>query len=365
VNHKFSPRLSTSSGFVWNHLFYDMNLKSTIDDVPATYQTFVDEKGNSQHLQAFSQAQLGLSNDLKVNAGLHLEYFLLNKNVSLEPRLGLNWNLHPRHMLSFGYGLHSQLENIRYYLAERNTDHGLVMPNKNLDFTHAHHFILGYDVQLSRNTRLKIEPYYQYLYDVPVRPGGSFSFINLKDERYFNDPLVNEGTGTNLGIDFTLEKFLSNRFYYLLTTSIFDSKYTGGDGIERNSRYNRNLVVNALFGKEFTLKRNNILGLNLRLTYMGGERISPVLRHASLAARRVIYDETRAFEETLNASKYLDITLTYRLNHRNVAHTFALQIKNCLSSANDYGYIYSYKDQNLKRDKMVIVLPSISYKAEF
>jgi hypothetical protein len=365
VNHKFSPRVSTSSGVVWNHLFYNMDLRSTVDDVPETYQTFVDESGNSQHLQAFTQTQIGLSRNLKANAGLHLEYFLLNKNVSLEPRLGLSWTPHPRHMFSLGYGLHSQMENIRYYLAKRETGIGMEQPNKNLDFTRAHHLILGYDVQLTRNTRIKIEPYYQSLYNVPVRAGDSFSFINLKDERYFNDPLVNEGTGTNVGIDFTLEKFLSNQYYYLFTASVFDSKYTGGDGVERDSRYNRNVVVNALFGKEFTVKRNNILGVNFRLTYMGGERISPVLRDASLAAKRTIYDETRAFEDQLEASNYLDVTLTYRLNHKNIAHTFALQIKNCLSSANDYGYIYSYKEQDLKQDKNVIVLPSISYKVEF
>jgi hypothetical protein len=342
-----------------------MKLKSTVDDVPKTYQTIVDEKGNSRHLQAFTQAQIGFSDHLKANAGLHLEYFLLNKNTSLEPRLGLNWNINEHHMLSFGYGLHSQLENIRYYLARRQDGRGIERPNQKLGFTHAQHFVFGYDFQISHNTRLKIEPYYQYLYDVPVRPNDSFSFSNLKDERYFNDPLVNEGTGTNLGIDFTLEKFLSNQFYYLFTASLFDSKYRGGDGIERNSRYNRNIVVNALFGREFILKRNNILGVNFRFTYMGGERISPVLRSTSLAARRVIYDETRAFEERLDASKYLDITLTYRLNYRNITHTLALQIKNCLSSANDYGYVYNYPKQDVTRDKMVIVLPSISYKAEF
>jgi hypothetical protein len=79
----------------------------------------------------------------------------------------------------------------------------------------------------------------------------------------------------------------------------------------------------------------------------------------------VIYDESRAFEESLNESTYLDFTTTYRINHQSVAHIFALQVKNMLGSPNDYGYIYNYKEKNLKRDKMVIVLPSISYKIEF
>ena len=268
-------------------------------------------------------------------------------------------------MISLGYGRHSQLENIRYYLASRETASGIEIPNKNLDFTHADHFILSYDFQLTENSRLKIEPYYQYLTNVPVRKDDSFSFINLKDERYFNDPLVNEGTGKNIGLDITLEKFLSDNYYYLITASIFDSKYKGGDGVERDSRYNRNFVINALFGKEFNVKKNNILGINARLTYMGGERISPVLREESLADKRVIYDETRAFEESLKKSKYLDITVTYRINHQSIAHIIALQVKNMLGSPNDYGLVYNYKEKDLINDKMVIVLPSISYKVEF
>jgi len=365
LNHKFSSCLSNTTGIVWNYLFYDMKLQATIDDDPETFQTFVDENGNSQLLQAFTQAQFNITNDLKLNAGVHAEYFLLNKNYSIEPRVGINWNIHPHHIISFGYGRHSQLENIRYYLAQRETDSRVEIPNKNLNFTHADHFVLGYDFKITKHTRLKMEPYYQYLYDVPVRRNDQFSFINLKDERYFNEPLVNEGTGKNIGIDLTLERFLNNNYYYLITASIFDSKYTGGDGVERNTRYNRNYVFNGLFGKEFNVKTNNVVGINGRFTYMGGERISPVLRDVSLSERRVIYDESRAFAESLNESKYLDITVTYRINHQSVAHIFALQVKNVLGSPNDYGYVYDFKDRDLKRDKMVIVLPSISYKIEF
>lgn len=365
LSHKFNSRLSSKTGFIWNRLYYDMNLASVVDEEPDTYQTFVEEKGNSQLIQAFTQGQLNVTNELKFNAGIHYQYFKLNKNTSLEPRLGMSWNFHPHHMISLGYGRHSQLENIRYYLATRQTFQGTEMPNKNMDFTFADHFILGYDLQLNEYTRLKVEPYYQRLSNVPVKPDDSFSLINLKDERYINDPLVNEGTGTNIGVDLTLEKFLNNNFYYLITASIFDSKYKGGDGIERNTRYNRNYVINALFGKEYNVKGNNILGINGRFTYMGGERISPVLENLSLAEQRIIYDETRAFEKSLETSKYLDITITYRVNHKKIAHIWALQVKNILGSPSDYGYTYNFKTNRLMKDEQVIVLPNISYKIEF
>ncbi len=365
LSHKFSPRLFNKTGIIYNHIVHDLKLQSTIDDIPETYQTFVNEDGSSQLFRTFSQMQVDISPSIKLNAGLYYQVFMLNNNASLEPRAGLNWTLTPRHVLSIGYGRHSQLESIRYYLAQRETEVSVEQPNKNLDFTHADHLVLGYDFQITDQTRLKIEPYYQHLSDVPVRADDSFSFINLKGERYFNDPLVNKGTGTNIGIDVTLEKFLSNNFYYLVTTSVFDSKYKGGDGIERNSRYNRNYVINALIGKEIYIKKNNILGLNVKFTAMGGERTSPVLLDASLAEKRVIYDESRAFAKSLNANNYLDISVTYRINHPGVSHILALQVKNILGSANDHGYIYNFQEYDLTKDKMVIVLPSISYKVEF
>jgi len=365
VSHKFNSRLYNKTGFIINYLAYNLNLASAIDDIPETYQTFVDEKGNSQLIQAFSQTQAYITPNLKINAGIHYQIFLLNNNISLEPRAGISWSFSSRHSISFGYGRHGQLENIRYYLAQKQTAAQKWQPNKNLDFTHADHLALSYDLQLTNNIRVKIEPYYQYLFDVPVRANDSFSFINLKDERYFNDPLMNKGKGVNRGIDFTLERFLSDDYYYLFTASLFDSKYKGGDGIKRNSRYNRNYVINALLGKEIYINNKNILGLNIKFTSMGGEKTSPILYNESLAAKRVIYDETRAFEESLSGNNYLDISIHYRINQPGISHIFSLQIKNLLGSANDYGYIYNYAKQNLTKDKMVIVLPSISYKIEF
>ena len=57
------------------------------------------------------------------------------------------------------------------------------------------------------------------------------------------DSLVNNGTGENYGIEFTLERFLSNNFYFLITTSIYESNYKGYDGIKRNTAFNGNYAI--------------------------------------------------------------------------------------------------------------------------
>jgi hypothetical protein len=77
--------------------------------------------------------------------------------------------------------------------------------------------------------------------DIPVYANSSFSIINITSNWAINRKLENTGTGKNYGIDFTLERFLKDGYYYLFTASIFDSKYVGGDGKEYNTAFNREM----------------------------------------------------------------------------------------------------------------------------
>ena len=81
--------------------------------------------------------------------------------------------------------------------------------------------------------------------------------------------LVNDGKGKNYGIDVTLERYLNAGYYYLLTASLFQSRYAGGDGVWRNTRLNRNYIINALGGKEWKMgsQKQNMLSASLRFTF--------------------------------------------------------------------------------------------------
>ncbi|WP_157482987.1 hypothetical protein [Geofilum rubicundum] len=64
----------------------------------------------------------------------------------------------------------------------------------------------------------------------------------------------------------------------LLAASVFDSKYMGGDGVERHTSFNRTYVFNLLGGKEWGERTNRILNggstgtdHDLSLFYLPGE----------------------------------------------------------------------------------------------
>ncbi len=364
VNHKFGSRHTNRSGVVYSSMFYNLDI-SARNPFTGIFSQYDEGKGNTGLLQAFSESKIAVTNSLDLNAGIHFQYFILNDHYSLEPRLALRWQFARKHALSFGYGMHSQLEDVGVYLAEIHVeDAPTIEPNRNLNFSRAQHFVMGYDYQVRNDMRFKLETYYQYLYDVPVIPGSYFSLINTEGW-YSNDTLVNKGTGRNAGIDLTFEKFLTNQYYYLVTISLFDSRYKGGDGIERSSRFNSNYVLNILCGKEWTIRKKNILGVNLKVNINGGEYYVPIDLSSSIAQHQEVLDGTAAYTQRLPDFYYVDLTLTYRTNHRKYSGIWAIQLKNMLNQQPTTGYVYNDFNQTIEPVKSMGIIPFISYKIEF
>lgn len=362
LTHKFSPLATLKVGVTSKQLFYKYNLSAAQDYVPSTYARIVNSVGNTHLTEGYAQLKYQLSPALLANVGLRAHYFGLSKELSLESRAGLAWKLSDKHSLSFGYGKHSQPEDLNVYMIEV----GGVAVNKDLKLSDAHHFVLGYDWMLTDKLRFKAEAYYQYLWNIPGEEGTSYSLINLRRALYLNKALVNNTKERNYGIDLTLERFLGDNYYYLITGSIFKSEYKAGDNVWRNTRYNKGFVLNALFGKEFYFANNRkVLDVNARVSVTGGERYSPILESQSVAQKRVIYDESRAFSEQFRTLTYADLTVNYRINHRKSSSVFSFQMKNVFGAPIYIDHNYNYQTGQIELSKATLVIPNISYKIEF
>jgi len=361
LNHKFSARHVHRTGFTVQRLFYDLNIRSApLDRLPLA--TLVDGRGHSLLVQFYTQSRYDLTPRLSVNGGAHVRYFALTEDLGIEPRLGVRLGLDERQGLSFGYGLHSQIEDLRFYFVEGPDG---TSPNRSLEMARAHHIVAGYDRTLGTAARVKLEVYYQALRRVPVAPDSSYALVNFEQDWTFDAALVNAGAGRNYGVEATVERFRRGGYYYLFTGSLFQSRYRGGDGLWRSTRFDQRYAVNALFGKEFVLgTRKNLLGLNGRLIAVGGKRRSPVDTAASLAREEVVYDEDRAFAERAPAVFLLDLTVTYRVNRRRFAGIWALQVKNVLG-AKDQVLDYNFATRSVEEVAEGFPLPVLSYKVEF
>ena len=259
------------------------------------------------------------------------------------------------------------MEPIGFYFARQPLPGGIAEPNRSLKFTKAQHFVLAFEMMTGEFSRLRIEPFYQRLYHVPVIPHSSFSMMNLEMDWFFNDSLINKGTGRNIGIDVTQERFLNAGYYYLVSASVFDSKYKGGDGIERNTRFNKNYVVNFLFGKEWTTGKNkeNILGINWKFSLLGGDRVTPVDQNASALAGDVVYNESKAFTQQKPTVYYLDFSASWQRNKPGHSSTWSFQFVNLLFQKEFFGYRYNFRTHNAEPFRQMIVIPNLSYRIDF
>ena len=363
-NQKFGTRVTLRSGIKYTQLFYDLDVKS-INPLTGIYGLVARGTGNTGLVQAYCEAKTLIAPNLEMTEGLSFTDFLLNLHYAIEPRLAIRWQINQKHALSVGYGMHSQLEDIGAYLTWVPENESASIPiNKSLNLSRAQHVVLGYDFLIRQDMRFMTEFYYQYLYDIPVKPGSYYSMINSAGE-YYNDTLVNKGLGWNAGVDFTFEKFLTHQFYYLMTVSLFDSRYKGGDGIWRNSQFNTNYVINLLGGKEWTVKKKNILGLNLKVSYTGGEYYVPIDLEHSISEHTEILDEADAYKPRLPGFFYLDLTLTFRTNHKKYSGIWALQVRNLLNQHPNTGYVYDDFRHAIEPQSSLGIIPLISYKVEF
>ncbi|NND04769.1 MAG: TonB-dependent receptor, partial [Saprospiraceae bacterium] len=282
-------------GIISQHDF-DFYARNYFDEGQQT-ETFLQDTGASTQFQAFVQWRHRVTEDWTITAGVHNNYFGLTKNFSIEPRVASKWNLNSRKSIHLALGIHSKAEHPVFYLTETTADDVMRSnPNANLDYIKSFHAVSGYDHQFSKDFRLKTEVYFQYLYDVPVedRVNSRASMINTLDIWDVLDAgkAVNEGNGRNVGIDITLEKNFSKSYYFLVTGSIFDSKFRAKDGNWYNTRFNSQYQTNILAGKEYVAgkKKNRIIGLNGKFVLNGGNRITPINVEASRAESKTVYD---------------------------------------------------------------------------
>lgn len=366
ISHASNPRFSFKTGFSANRHNYKL-MGDALDYQSNILKSIMDGKGNSWLINAHFQGKYNVSSKTSIIAGVNTSWFELNKEIRIEPRFSATWQAMPKHSFSVGYGNHSQIEPLFvYFVTKTDEQTGQVSyPNQNLSRMGAHHFVLAYDWSVTENAHLKIEPYFQFLKKVPVVDGTPYSMINFLSDWTFDKTLVNQGKGTNTGVDFTFERFLKNGFYVMSTASIYKSEYVGGDDIKRRSRYDGGYVLNILGGKEWLIKDKNLFGLNMKFSFMGPYWFQPVDEEKTQLAEDIVYNETLGFTERYSSlGSITDLTISYRINGQSVSSVFKLQIRNIFGRQYQ-GKKYNLKNNTVENDFFSSPVPFVSYKIEF
>ena len=379
-------------------VFYSILQDSAFIPTWDAFQTLTDFDGVTALLQPYAQWQWRWNDAWTLNTGVHGQVLTLNGSFAVEPRIGLQWKVNPRHKLSLGYGLHSQMVALdRYFLVMEDSLGNRATPNRNLDFVRSHHAVLGYDWSLPLDMRIKIEAYYQYIYNAGIgRDSSSYSSLNVGSFTQDGpDDIINGGTGTNYGLEITFEKFLTNGYYWLLTASFYDSKYIASDGVQRNTVFNGNYVVNVLGGYELQLNRKtpklkvpkptynekqlkrfnkkqesrlatkHSLKFDVKFTLAGGSRYTPIDIDASAIAKRAVYVDESAYSQQFEPYYRLDLGLTYRMSRPKVTQEFTASCQNVTDKANPLYNQYNPDKNQLVNVNQLGIYPLLQYRILF
>ena len=349
--HKFSAKDNIQAGLTYENIGYNTLYKRYAPGMPD--QVYEDQQGTMGMEQAYLQWKHRFNKDLSLVGGLHFQYLDLNSSFAAEPRLSFRYAFNSRNSLSLGYGMHNQTQNVYTYFVESpSPTGGSQLGNKNLGFTRSQHLVGTYNLNLTPNLRIKAEGYFQYLDKVPVTAfSSSYSILNSGANFNLDNEgnLVNKGTGTNYGAELTVEHFLTKGFYFLVTTSLINSKYKGADVVERNTAFNTGYVANALAGKEFKVgHRGSIMAFNIKASRIGGRYLTPIDTTASRMAGAAVYESNKAFSDKQDDYFRLDFRISFRKEYKKSTMEFSLDLQNLTNHKNIF-------DRNYDKEKNAVI----------
>lgn len=370
INHKINVKHLLQGGLIYTRHTFDFYTKYYDEEIERMVIN-QDTRGEADHYQGYFSWKYRPWEDLSIVSGIHAQQISMDHAFSIEPRASIRWQLNEKQALTAGFGIHGKMESLpNYYSLVETGENEYTMPNRKIGFSKARHYVVGYENKLSPNLFFKAEAYYQQLYNIPVEndPGSSYSLINQIS--WFTDrALVSKGSGTNVGVELTLERFFANDYYFLITSSLFDSKYKAMDGIERNTLFNGNYIGNLLVGKEFRLPSRNqkkkVFGVNAKISSLGPRRFTPVNVEESIAIGRTVYYEERAFSERADNVFIANLALSYRIDNRRLSQELKLDVQNFTNNDARLNQYYDASTGKIESDRQLPLLPVLIYTINF
>lgn len=384
INHKINKQHLIKAGVNFDVLSFNYmdSVLTNLDD-RNSWATRWNYSGMALLIQPFAQWKWKITDKMDLTAGIHAQYFTLSNSLSpAEPRVGWKYRMKGDQSIFAGAGLHSQTQ--PYYTYAYDPDNDGNAHNLNMDFSRSLHSGIGYEKSFGPGLNFKTEAYYQYLYNLPINTmSNSFSLVNAGGgfSRVFpNDTLVNSGKGINYGLEFTLQKYFSKSFFFMVSASVYDSKYVASDGIWRNTSYkgsnisnniDLSYVWNVLAGKEFKIGKKQVIGVGTKITRAGGRRYGLVDIAQTEASKEIIFKDSLFNENTFRDYFRVDLKISWRMNTQKLTHEFGLDLVNLLNTRNLLSLAYAPKlDPNdtsepIAEKAQLGRLPIFYYKIDF
>jgi len=299
-------------------------------------------------------AQVGrkvFNNRLGLNLGIRTDGNSFTKNgwdlaQTFSPRLSASYVLGDKWNLNASVGRYSK---IPPYTILGFINNGAFV-NSSSKYIISDHITAGLEYLPSDATRFTVEGFYKKYSNVPVsvRDGISLSNKGSDFEVLGNEPVTSTGKGRTFGVEFFAQQKLTDRFFGVMSVTLYKSEYSGANGRYIKSAWDNGQLISFTGGYKF--KRNWELGLKFR--YQGGAPFTPFDETASrrnfLALGQGILDYSRLNTQRLPAFHSSDIRIDKKWNFKKTTIDLFLDISNWyLAKSSGYPqYTFKRNDAN-------------------
>ena len=221
-----------------------------------------DDKEIIESYYAFVAYDWFVTPSWEVTAGLGNGYDNYLKQATYQPRISSRYRFHDQWVFTSSAGKHYQFPRNFFAVTERLGTPSLSLPNAN-------HYVVGLEYELDLDIAIKVETYYKELNDIIISNPDFVSDELTPNEDYY----TNNASGEAYGIEFLINKHLTDRWYGWLSVSYSKTKRTNDmTGEEFNFSYDRPWIINLVANYEVT----DTITIGGKWRYQSGNLITPI-----------------------------------------------------------------------------------------
>jgi len=251
----------------------------------------------------------------------------MNGLQTLSPRVSFSYVLADKWTLNASTGIYYKLP---VYTLLGYADNNNVLVNKNAKYTRSTHYTTGFEFLPNDGLRFTLEGFYKQYGNVAVSVRDGISLANLGTDftALGNEAVNTNGKGKAYGIEFFVQKKLTDKFFGILSYTYYRSLYSGADNKFVASSWDNRHLLSVTWGYKFP--RNWELGLKFR--YQGGAPFTPFDEIASRfnypSQGKGTLDFARLNTQRLGGFNSSDVRIDKKINLKKITIDVFLDVTN-------------------------------------
>ena len=119
-------------------------------------------------------------------------------------------------------------------------------------------------------------------------------------------------------------------------------------------------------GKEWNMhtKRPSTFGVDVKMVYNGGERITPIDLAKSITQKTTVLDNTRVYEQQLGSFFRIDLQAEWKFQYHNRTGSLILGVQNLLNRQNPVTQYFDVGYNQVRYKYLLGLIPVIGYKID-